>query len=207
MRQVRREASFEPRSQLRAIEIAANQHELAPFCAVALILVQAEPPGDKMENVTFVAFGDPNQALGAINVVRKLLEKGLKLLHGKGPLALKRKGLETVPQQMIAIGGMPAAGMELISFLICVEVFGRFGRRNGEKAVRLEQSDAEDERERDPALGCAHHPRLRIDASDRRVNRSQLVGADKVTLVEQNDVAVTELVARSLAFEALEAEV
>jgi hypothetical protein len=128
-------------------------------------------------------------------------------LHGKGPLALKRKGLETVPRQMIAIGGMPAAGMELISFLICVEVFGRFGRRNGEKAVRLEQSDAEDERERDPALGCAHHPRLRIDASDRRVNRSQLVGADKVTLVEQNDVAVTELVARSLALEAVEAEV
>ena len=182
----RRKACFEPRSQLRAIEIAADQHELVGFLAVASIFVQAEPPGDKMENVAFVAFGDPNQALGAIDVARKLLEKVLKFLHGKGPRALKGNGLETIRRQMIAIGGMPAAGVELIAFVISVQRFGRSGRRsgNGEKTIRLEQSDAEDKRKRDPALGCAHHPRLRLDLPDRGLDPSQLAGADEVALIE-----------------------
>ena len=159
--------------------------------------------------VALVAFGDPNQPFGAIDVVRKLLEKVLKFLHGKGPRALKRNGLETVRRQMIAIGGMPAAGVELIAFVICVQRFGRSGRRsgNGEKKIRLEQSDAEDKRKRDPALGCAHHPRLRLDLPDRGLNPSQLAGANEIALVEQNDVAVTKLIARSLALEAVEAEV
>ena len=191
----RRKACFEPRSQLRAIEIAADQHELVGFFPVARILVQAEPLGDKMENVALVAFGDPNQAFGAIDVVRKLLEKVLKFLHGKGPRALKGNGLETVRRQMIAIGGMPAAGVELIAFVICVQRFGRSRRRsgNGEKTIRLEQSDAEDKRKRDPTLGCAHHPRLRLDLPDRGLNPSQPAGANEIALVEQNDVAVTKL--------------
>ena len=71
----------------------------------------------------------------------------------------------------------------------------------------MEQSDAEDEREGDPALGCAQHARLRLDPADRVLGRSQRVGADEVALVEQNDVAVTKLIARSLALEAVEAEV
>src|SRR5215470_10654943 len=127
-----------------------------------------------MKNVAFIAFGDPNQALGAIDVVRKLLEKVLKSLHGEVPIALKGKGLETIHRQMIAIGGMPTVGIELIGFVMRVEGFARFGRRsrNGENAVRLEQSDAEDERQRDPALGCAHHPRLRLDRADRGLVRS-----------------------------------
>ena len=85
----RREASFEPRSQLRAIEIAADQHELVGFFAAERSFIQAESLGDKMENVALVAFGDPNQALPAIHVGRKLFEKILKFLHGKGPFALK----------------------------------------------------------------------------------------------------------------------
>src|SRR5262249_410904 len=105
---------------------------------------------------------------------------------------------------MIAIGGVRAAGMELVGFVLGLEGFGRRRRRNAEKAIRLEQSDTEDERERDPALGCAHHARLRVDPADRRLNRSQRVGAGEVALVEQNDVAVTKLVARSLALEAIE---
>src|SRR4029077_7619450 len=96
--------SVDPRAHLRANEIPANEHELVGFFSIARIFIQAEPFADKMENVAFVAFGDPHEALGAIDVVRKLLEKVLKFLHGKGPLALKRKGLETVRRQMIAIG-------------------------------------------------------------------------------------------------------
>ena len=108
----RREASFEPRSQLRTVEIAANQHELVGFFATERMFVQAEPLGDKMENVALVAFGDPNQAFRAIDVMRKLLEKVLKFLHGKGPFALERNGLETVRRQMIASAGMPPARIE-----------------------------------------------------------------------------------------------
>ena len=85
----RHEASFEPRSQVRAVEIAADQHQLVGFFAGERIFIQAEPPGDKMENVAFVAFGDPDQAFRAIDVGRKLFEKILKFLHGKGPFALK----------------------------------------------------------------------------------------------------------------------
>ena len=152
-----------------------------------------------MENVALVAFGDPNQALPAIHVGRKLFEKILKFLHGKRPFALKRKRLETVRRQMGAIGHMRTAGMELMGFVISLEGFGRLRHGNRENAIRLEQSDTEDERERDPALGCAHHARLRVDPADRRLNRSQRGSAGEVALVEQNDVAVTKLVARSLA--------
>ena len=126
----RREASFEPRSQLRAIKIAANQHELVGFFATGRMFVQAEPLGDKMENIALVAFGDPNQTLRAIDVIRELLEKVLKFLHGKGPLALERKGLETVRRQMIAIAGMPPTGIEPIDFVIGVEGLCRFRRGN-----------------------------------------------------------------------------
>ena len=58
----RRKAFFEPRSQLRAIEIAAEQHQLVGFFAVARILVQAEPLGDEMENVASVAFGAADES-------------------------------------------------------------------------------------------------------------------------------------------------
>src|SRR2546430_17339142 len=112
-----------------------------------------------MENVAPLAFGDPNQPFGAIDVVRKLLEKVLKFLHGKEPLALKGNGLETVRRQMIAIGGMPAAGGELIAFVIFVQRFGRSRRRsgNGEKTIRLEQSDAGGKGKAHPPLGCGTH--------------------------------------------------
>jgi len=66
-----------------------------------------------MENVALVAFGDPKEALGAIDVVRKPLEEVLKSLHSKGSLALKRKGLETVRRQMI--DGMVVAVMQFFA--------------------------------------------------------------------------------------------
>jgi hypothetical protein len=77
----------------------------------------------------------------------------------------------------------------------------------GEKPIRLEQPDAEQERERDPALRRAQDARLRLERADRLLERSQPLVVDEIALVEQNDVAVTELVARSLALEAVEAEV
>jgi hypothetical protein len=71
-----------------------------------------------MENVALIAFGDPKEALGAIDVVGKPLEEVLKRLHGKRPLALKRKGLETVRRQMVVVGGMLVAAVELLAFVI-----------------------------------------------------------------------------------------
>jgi hypothetical protein len=40
-----RQAGFEPRSQLRAIEIAADQHELVPCLACVRVLIQGESLG------------------------------------------------------------------------------------------------------------------------------------------------------------------
>jgi len=86
-----RKAGLELRSQLRAIEIATNQHELVPRLAFAFAFIQGESLGHEVENVAFVAFGNPKEALAAIDVIGKPLEEVLKSLRGKGPLALKRK--------------------------------------------------------------------------------------------------------------------
>src|SRR5262249_28485036 len=110
-----------------------------------------------MENVALVTFGDPKQALAAIHVVRKPLEEILKSLHGKGPLALKRKRLETIRRQMV--GGMVVADMDAL--VIGIELLLACLRRSriGEKPIGLEQSDTEHERERDPALRGPHDAR------------------------------------------------
>ena len=110
----RREAGFEPRSQLRAVEIAADQHELVSCLALGAMLIQRESPGHEMENVAFVGFGDPKEALASVDVIRKPLEEVLKSVHGEGPLALKRKRLETVRAQMAA-GITVAAGGNLVA--------------------------------------------------------------------------------------------
>ena len=78
--------------------------------------------------------------------------------------------------------------------------------RVGEKPIGLEQPDAEDERERDATLRRPHDARLRLERADRVFEGLQPLGADEIALVEQNDVAVTELVAGSLALELLEAK-
>jgi hypothetical protein len=75
--------------------------------------------------------------------------------------------------------------------LVCMR-----GYRIGEKPIRLEQPDAEQERERDPALGRAQDARLRLERADRVLERPQPLGVHQIALVEQNDVAVTEPVAR-----------
>jgi hypothetical protein len=91
-----REAGFEPGSQLRAIEIAADEHELVSGLPLASILIQGKSLGHEMENGAFVAFGDPKQALAPVHVVRKSLEEILKSLYGEGPLAPERERLEIV---------------------------------------------------------------------------------------------------------------
>ena len=83
--------------------------------AFASAFIQGEALGHEMENVAFVAFGDPKEALAAIDVIGKPLEEVLKSLRGKGPLALKRKGLETVRRQML--GGI-VIGVQLLALVI-----------------------------------------------------------------------------------------
>jgi hypothetical protein len=110
----RREAGFEPGSQLRAVEIATDQHELVSCLALASILIQGKSLGHEMENVALVAFGAPKETLASVHVFRKSLEEVLKSLHGEGPLALERKRLETVRAQ-VAVAGTVSAGSNLVA--------------------------------------------------------------------------------------------
>lgn len=196
-------AGVQPRPELGAIEISADQHELVRRFAVAPLrpaLVQREPPADEMEHVALVVLGDPNKPLAAIDVVRKLFEKLLKFPHGKRPLALKREGFETVQSQMTA-NAMLVAGMAVPGAVHCGGRLIACGRsfRIGEKSIGLEQPGTQHEGKRDPALRGANNARLRIDRADRVLEGLQPVGADQVALVEQNNVAMTELVARGRA--------
>src|SRR5256886_15751507 len=86
----RRKACFEPRSQLRAIEIAADQHELVGFFPVARILVQAEPLGDKMENVALVAFGGQCSSGAGKDAVVGGREGGIVYAIGAFPVVCNR---------------------------------------------------------------------------------------------------------------------
>jgi ABC-type dipeptide/oligopeptide/nickel transport system ATPase subunit len=67
-----------------------------------------------MENVAFVAFGDPKQALAPVHIVRKSLEEILKSLHGKRLRALERERLETVRAQ-VAVAGVVMAGRNFVA--------------------------------------------------------------------------------------------
>jgi hypothetical protein len=78
--------------------------------------------------------------------------------------------------------------------------------RSGEESIRLEHADAEDERERQAALRGADDARVLLHAPDAFLERVQPPRVDQVALVEQDDVAVTQLIARSLALEQVKAE-
>jgi hypothetical protein len=78
--------------------------------------------------------------------------------------------------------------------------------RSGEEPIRLEQADAEDERERQTALRGADDARVLLHASDALLERVQPPRIDQVAFVEQDDIPVAQLIARSLALEQVEAE-
>jgi hypothetical protein len=59
--------------------------------ALASILIQGKSLGHEMENVAFVAFGEPKQAFAPVHIVRKSLEEVLESLHGKGLSTMLRE--------------------------------------------------------------------------------------------------------------------
>ena len=73
--------------------------------------------------------------------------------------------------------------------------------RSGEEPIRLEQADAEDEWERQAALRGADDARVLLHAADAVLERMQLPRVDQVALVEQDHIAVAQLIVRSLALE------
>src|SRR5262249_55989417 len=81
-----------------------------------------------------------------------------------------------------------------------------YGSRIGEKSIGLEQSDTEDERQGCPTLRRPHDARLRLDRPERLFKDSQPLRACEIALFEQNDIAVTELAASSLALELVKAK-
>src|SRR4029077_1947009 len=146
-------------------------------------LVQLEPPTHEMKDVSPVALINPKQSLRTKDVVRDVLEKMLELVDVKWLVSFERYGVETVGRHMKMI------------------------RSVEQLLIRLEQSDAEDQRQRNEASRRSHDPRAVPDPADLLLDLIQAVGADEVAFVEQNSVGVAQLIVRGLAFEKLEAEV
>src|SRR5262249_34028364 len=152
-------------------------------------LVERESLGDQVEDIAFVALLHPEEALGAIDVLGQPLEEALEFAHGERTLAAERQRLETVSHQMPVLVLLVIVGVLARAF-----AFGPIV----EEAIRLKQANAEDEGEHDLALGRAQDARTRRQRADFRLERRQPRAVDEIALVEQNDVAVAELIARRL---------
>src|SRR6516225_354424 len=74
------------------------------------------------------------------------------------------------------------------------------------KLIELEQADIKDQRERHLALHRADDPRSGLDGPDRGLECLQTLGVDEIALVEQDHIAVDELIAGSLALEQFQAK-
>ena len=80
----RREAGFELRSQLSAVQLAADQHQLVRPRPLPSALVQGETLRHQVKDVPLVALVDPQQALAAIDGLGKPIEKILKPVDRNG---------------------------------------------------------------------------------------------------------------------------
>ena len=75
------------------IKILANQHQLILGLSFPLFIIQGETPAAEVEHMTFGAFVEPENALGAEDGLGQLIvQKMLKLANGKGAVALKGEG-------------------------------------------------------------------------------------------------------------------
>ena len=105
----RREAGFELRSQLPAVQLAADQHQLVRPRSLPLALVQGETLRHQVKDVPLVALVDPQQAFGAIDALGKPVEKILKLVDRERPVTLKGQRLKTVGSDVVVRVPMRAA--------------------------------------------------------------------------------------------------
>ena len=154
-----------------------------------------------------VALVDPQQALAAIDALGQPVEEILKLVDRERPLALERQRLETIRRHVIVgVIVRVTVGVPLRRLAIARALPGLRVLLIGEESIRLEQADAEDERERKAALRGLDDPRALLDPADAALDRPQTRRVDQVALVEQHHVAVAQLIARGLALEQIEAE-
>ena len=113
-----------------------------------------------MKYVVLVAFVDPQKALGSKDVARKVLEKVLQFVEHKRQVGLERNRLESIAgeMRMIAVG---VCRLRPNSIIVPVRV-----RMIDKVPVRLEQPDAENQGQRNPASRGSHNPGVLPDRAD-----------------------------------------
>ncbi len=172
-----------------SIEVAADQHQLVFHAAAPIARIEGEALADQVENVTLVALRDPKQPLGAEDTLRESFQEALEPVDGEGPVAPKRERRKAFRCRVIV--PMVVSAFAPVALVI---------------AVRLKQADAQDQRKRHLAARGAHDARMLRDDADLLRDGIHIMRGDEVALVEQNDVAVDELVACRRALEQVEAE-